>query len=137
MIYVETGISPTEWFRANPPVPIIDEIDIVNIQLPKSELHKRIERRTDRMIAEGLVDEVKYLIEKYQDNLVPIKGIGIRETLDYLRGKIKTISELKDIIALHTRQLAKRQNTFNRTQFKNQKVISLVGDELYLEKNIF
>jgi len=47
-----------------------------------------------------------------------MSSIGIMETLDYLDGKINK-KQLEELISIHTSQLAKRQRTFNKSQFKN------------------
>lgn len=46
-----------------------------------------------------------------------MNSIGIVEVLEYLDGKV-TQDEMCENISLHTAQLAKRQQTFNRTQFE-------------------
>ena len=51
-------------------------------------------------------------------------AIGIVEVLDYLDGRV-TQEEMLQNISTHTAQLAKRQQTFNRTQFKNITTASL------------
>ena len=123
-ILLETETPPSIWFQENPPKPILNHnIPIVNITIERSSLIKKIENRTNIMIKSGLIDEVKSLVQKYGEEINPIKAIGIRETLAYLNGEIKSIKELSELISIHTRQLAKRQTTFNRTQFKNLKSI--------------
>ena len=47
-----------------------------------------------------------------------MKSIGILEVLDYLDGKIDK-AKLEEVISIHTAQLAKRQRTFNKSQFHN------------------
>ena len=48
-----------------------------------------------------------------------MKAIGIVETLDYVDGKLSK-QELEEQIVIHTAQLAKRQQTFNKNQFQNK-----------------
>jgi len=115
-ILVETGESPTIWFQKNPPEPIIQNLEIFNIQIERAEIIQKIEKRTKIMLENGLVDEVKTLLLKYGQDLQPNKAIGIRETIQYLNNEIDK-NELMNLISIHTRQLAKRQTTFNRTQF--------------------
>lgn len=81
------------------------------------ELEKNIIKRTDKMFEQGLIAETKYLRDNY--GLVePLNTTGYKETADYLEDKI-TIAELKELIVLHTLQLAKRQMTW----FKRNKDI--------------
>lgn len=63
-----------------------------------------------------------------------MKSIGIIETLDYLDGKIDK-KRLEELITTHTAQLAKRQRTFNRSQFANIEKADLITlQKLILEK---
>ena len=118
LIYEASSLSPTEWFRKNPPKPIIENIDIYNIDVDRDILRKRIVKRTKRMLNLGLIDEVCYLEQKYTRLPHSMGSIGIVEVLDYLDAKT-TEAEMLELISIHTAQLAKRQQTFNRTQFKN------------------
>ncbi len=119
-IYVASKMAPSLYFEQNPPQPIIeDALPIYEISVEKEHLLKRIEKRTEMMIEGGLVEEVSYLKEKYGITPHCMKAIGIKETLDFIENKIDQ-KELARLISIHTRQLAKRQNTFNRTQFKEK-----------------
>ena len=133
-IYFQTFSTPTEYFKKNPPKPTITtEISIFEIETLKEDLRKRVEKRTQNMLDYGLINEVIYLEKNYSQSLTAMKSIGIKETLAYLNGYINK-KELKNQIATHTRQLAKRQKVFNNTQFKNIKKAPL--KELYLEFNL-
>ncbi|WP_434581038.1 tRNA (adenosine(37)-N6)-dimethylallyltransferase MiaA [Sulfurimonas sp. NW15] len=118
LIYEASGISASEWFRQNPPKPIIEDIDIYNIDVQRDLLRQRIQKRTQKMYEKGLIDEVCFLEQKYTRTPHAMGAIGIMEVLDFLDGKIKQ-DEMLSLISTHTAQLAKRQQTFNRTQFKN------------------
>ena len=115
-IYVETKLTPSEFFDQNKPKPIIDNLDIFEIETDVEILRKRIKRRTNIMISSGLVDEVLYLEKNYTRKPNCMGSIGIVETLGYLDGKL-TKQQLEDEIYIHTAQLAKRQRTFNKSQF--------------------
>ena len=118
-ILLSTNTTPTEWFKHNPPKPILSkDIPIFNISIDRERLRKRIQKRTKQMIEMGAIDEVERVIGKYGRDIQPSKAIGIKEILDYLDGKITNIEELTELISIHTAQLAKRQTTFNRTQFR-------------------
>lgn len=118
LIYEASSITPSEWFRQNPPKPIIENLDIYNIDVDRDVLRERISKRTHKMLDLGLIDEVCYLEQKYTRAPHSMGSIGIVEVLDYLDGKT-TKEQMLELISIHTAQLAKRQQTFNRTQFKN------------------
>jgi tRNA dimethylallyltransferase len=68
------------------------------------------------MAESGLIDEVAMLEQKYGRDHNAMKAIGIIEVLAFLDGEYSK-EEMIDSIITHTAQLAKRQQTFNRTQF--------------------
>ena len=76
------------------------------------------------MIKNGLIDEAKMLFSKYNPELKALNSIGLKETKEYLRGEI-FIDKLEDLITTHTIQLAKRQRTFFKSQFKNKTTLPL------------
>jgi tRNA dimethylallyltransferase len=118
LIYEASKLPPSRWFELNPAKPIIENINIYNIDVDRSILNKRIKKRTSDMLNMGLLDEVCYLEQKYGRVPNPMSSIGITEVLEYLDDKI-TKEVMLENISLHTAQLAKRQQTFNKTQFKN------------------
>tara|TARA_R110002110_G_scaffold400317_1_gene616611 strand:+ start:27751 stop:28665 length:915 start_codon:yes stop_codon:yes gene_type:complete len=78
-------------------------------------LHQRIERRFDQMLAEGLVDEVIGLRNKYKlhENLPSMRSVGYRQVWSYLQNEID-YDEMRFKAIVATRQLAKRQLTWLR-----------------------
>jgi len=127
LIYEASGMTSTRWFEENPPKPIIENLDIYNIDTDRAVLRARIEKRTAKMLDMGLIDEVCYLEQKYTRLPNSMGAIGIVEVLEYLDGKV-SVEKMLENISTHTAQLAKRQATFNRTQFEN--IISAPLDEL-------
>lgn len=127
-LYFETDMTPSNYFRTNPPKPIIDEkLDIYEINIERELLRRRIKKRTLTMIQMGLIDEVKMLEQRYTREPNCMKSIGIKEVLKYFDGEY-TKEEMQEWITIHTAQLAKRQRTFNKSQFKSR--VSLPLDEL-------
>ena len=118
LVYEASKLTPSEWFKLNPPKPIIQNLEIFNIDVDRDILRERINNRTCKMIDMGAIDEVCYLEQKYTRLPHSMSSIGIVEILEYLDGKV-TKDEMIQNISTHTAQLAKRQQTFNRTQFKN------------------
>lgn len=127
LIYEASKLTPSKWFEQNPPKPIIQNLDIYNIHVQRETLRDRISKRTHKMLDLGLIDEVCYLEKKYTRAPHSMNSIGILEVLEYLDGKV-TKEVMLDNISTHTAQLAKRQQTFNRTQFKN--IVSAPLEEL-------
>ncbi|MEE1115225.1 MAG: tRNA (adenosine(37)-N6)-dimethylallyltransferase MiaA [Eubacterium sp.] len=80
-------------------------------------LYDRIDRRVDRMVENGLVDEVKALMDSgLTEEHVSMKGLGYKELFPYFRGEYD-LDEAVRIIKRDTRHFAKRQLTwFNREQ---------------------
>jgi tRNA dimethylallyltransferase len=85
------------------------EIIYVGLDLPREELHSRINARVDQMIQQGLLAEVKSLIP-YQ-HLNALQTVGYKEMFEHLQGE-KTLEEAAESIKAHTRQYAKRQLTW-------------------------
>jgi len=116
-LYLETKQIPTEYFRHNPPKPAITApLPVYQIVWEREALRKRIALRTDIMLKEGLIDEVCMLEKKYTRAPHCMKSIGIKETLAYLDG-IYDKKMLLEKITTNTARLAKRQTTFNNSQF--------------------
>ena len=116
-LYLETKQIPTEYFRHNPPKPAITApLPVYRIVWEREALRKRIALRTDIMLKEGLIDEVCMLEKKYTRAPHCMKSIGIKETLAYLDG-IYDKKMLLEKITTNTARLAKRQTTFNNSQF--------------------
>jgi len=118
LIYEASHLSPSEWFKQNPPQPIIKDLDIFNIDVDRNLLRTRIAKRSAKMLEMGLLNEVSYLEQKYTRLPSSMGSIGIVEVLEYLDNKV-TKEQMLENISIHTGQLAKRQQTFNRTQFEN------------------
>jgi len=119
-LYLETGERPSDYFAAHPPEPAItDPLPLYEIVMDRALLRERIGLRSQKMLSEGLIDEVAMLEKRYGRAPQSMKAIGIKETLAYLDGQYDQ-KTLKEKIAIHTGRLAKRQETFNRSQFKER-----------------
>jgi len=135
-IYLATNLPPALYFKQNPPKPVIKNIPIFEIQIDRKSLKERIKKRTQKMFEMGLIDEVAFLEKKYKDRRLPaLKAIGIKEVLDYFNGKF-TLNDLKEKIITNTSRLAKRQQTFNKTQFPNKISAPIDKLEEIILKNI-
>jgi tRNA dimethylallyltransferase len=83
------------------------------LNLNRTELYQRIEARVDRMMEQGLVDEVRRLLP--HRNVNALKTVGYKELFGYLDGEM-SLKEAVDKIKQHTRNYAKRQLTWFRNR---------------------
>ena len=93
----------------------------------RSLLYERIDKRVDKMMTSGLVEEVKTLKDMGLDiKDVSMQGLGYKEILSYLNGEI-SLEDAIYILKRDTRHFAKRQLTW----FKREK------DVIWVDKNKF
>lgn len=83
----------------------------LGLDLPRDELHGRINRRVDSMMAEGLLDEVRRLYPYRQLNA--LNTVGYKEIFGYMENAC-SLDEAVQLIKSHTRQYARRQLTWFR-----------------------
>lgn len=124
-IYTQSGMTPTQFFKKNKKTPIIEDLQIFEIVWQRDDLRKRIALRTKQMLEDKLIDEVIFLEKTYTREPNCMSAIGIIETLEYLDGKL-TKKELEEKILTNTAKLAKRQNTFNKSQFLENKTSNII-----------
>lgn len=84
-------------------------IERLCLSMDRETLYDRINRRTEKMFENGLVDEVRSL-EKYRDRPA-LQTVGYREVFDYLDGRI-SLDEAVELVKRNTRRYAKRQVTY-------------------------
>ncbi len=114
-VYLETGKTISQHNRESrekPPKyrPLWIGLDYVN----REALYSRINRRVDKMFADGLVQEVQSLLAQgVPAEATAMQAIGYKELVSHLRGEA-TETEAKDAIALASRRYAKRQRTWFR-----------------------
>ena len=120
-VYRLTGRPITE-LQAEQPKKVPYRYNFHNYALmpDRVELHKRIELRLKIMWENGFLNEVEYLIEKYDlnENLPSARSVGYRQALDFLKNSDrshKSRLEMEDRCLFATRQLAKRQYTWLRS----------------------
>ena len=126
LIYKHSNLTPTQFFLQNPKKPIIPDLPIFEIIWDSEELRQRIKLRTKQMIEQGVINEVLFLEKKYGRLPNCMSSIGITETLDYIDGKL-TREELVEKISTNTARLAKRQRTFNRSQFSDKQTKNIIS----------
>ena len=94
-----------------------DEITYLFINPDREALYEAINNRVIEMFDNGLVDEVKNLLEKYDLSTTARQGIGYKEVISYLNNEI-SLEECQELIQKRTRNYAKRQVTFFKHQFE-------------------
>ena len=84
----------------------------IAIDFPREQLYDRINLRVDKMLSDGLVEEVEGLLRSgIDENCQCMQAIGYKEVVEYLKNNI-LYSTMCDIIKQNTRHYAKRQLTF-------------------------
>jgi len=110
-VYEETGAPISHWQRKEPPP---YRILWIGLTMPRAELYRRIDRRVDRMIERGLVDEVKSLVERgYSYDLPSMSGLGYRQIGMYLRGEIDLPTAIQ-LVKRDTRRFVRHQYNWFR-----------------------
>ncbi len=91
---------------------------VIILNMDREKLYERIELRIDLMMQEGLLEEVKGLLDKgYTPDLVSMQGIGYKEFIPYFNGEC-TLEEAVTQLKTNTRRFAKRQLTWFRRQIE-------------------
>ena len=92
-----------------------DECRVFVLSWPRAESHRRIERRVKEMFAAGLVDEVRRLLAAAGPlGRTARQAVGYREVIEHVEGRLGR-AETIELVERHTRQLAKRQETWFRS----------------------
>ena len=114
-VYEKTG-KPISKFQkqfdiGTPP----KQCNVYVLQIPRESLYARIDKRIDRMIYDGLLDEVKMLANRnFPIGNTARQALGYKELFDYLEGK-STYPQAVEFIKQNTRNFAKRQETWFRS----------------------
>lgn len=133
---VEATGTPLHVWQAKPVVPPLGKTSFYKVlfQPPRDDLYAACDGRFERMLAEGALDEVAALQQRGLDPALPVmKALGVPELAAYLRQEIGR----GDAIARaqqHTRNYAKRQTTWFRTQFTASETVNAQYSESLYEK---
>jgi len=103
--------GPYSELRKNKPAQRKFFVTGIGLDLPREDLYKRINRRTDTMMEEGLLEEARALLP-YR-HLNALNTVGYKELFEHFDGKV-SLSEALEMIRQHTRHYAKRQMTWFR-----------------------
>lgn len=108
-----SGKTKAEYDRDSRQEPCYDAV-IYGMEWEREELYRRIDLRVDRMIEEGLIEEVQHLLNQgIPKNATAMQAIGYKELIGYLDGDC-TLEEAIEVIKRETRRYAKRQLTWFR-----------------------
>jgi tRNA dimethylallyltransferase len=92
------------------------DVLVLGLDPPRDALRAAVERRTGEMLARGLLDEVRGLLDRgYAADLRPLRAIGYRQAVALLRGEMEADHARRAIVA-ETMRYAKRQMTWFRNQ---------------------
>ena len=129
-----TKISIINWFKKTKKYIASDEFIKLYIDYPRDSLINRINVRVDNMFANGAIEEVRRFNKlKVKKENSSNKVIGIKE-ISSLLNKQSTLEQAKELIAIKTRQYAKRQVTWARGQMQSWQKINPKNLSLTLKK---
>tara|TARA_B100000579_G_scaffold110381_1_gene88124 strand:+ start:664 stop:1575 length:912 start_codon:yes stop_codon:yes gene_type:complete len=129
-----TKISIINWFKKTKKYISSDQFIKFYIDYPREDLLNRINLRVDEMFRAGAIQEVKrYNKLKVKNENSSNKVIGIKEITNLLK-KQCTLVQAKELIAIKTRQYAKRQATWARGQMQSWQKINPKNLSLALKK---
>lgn len=128
-IYHKTGKTKTEQDLESRKNEVKYDYKVFAINMNRDILYDRINKRVDIMLENGLVDEVKSIIKKYEEFPTAMQGLGYKEVVEYLQESI-TKEEMIEKVKMETRRYAKRQITWFK---KNKETKWLEGENLVSE----
>ncbi len=114
-VYYETGTTITEHNRQTQLLPPrYDPIWFALEDAERSTLYQRIDSRVDKMLADGLLDEIRFLLDRgIPEKSTAMQAIGYKEFVDALAGRC-SIEEAAAQVQQSSRHYAKRQLTWFR-----------------------
>lgn len=129
-VYHQTGKTKTEQEIESRKQEVPYDYHVYALTMERETLYDRINKRVDMMIEQGLMEEVKRIVEKYPTSPTAMQALGYKEIREYLEGNL-TQQEAIDKVKQETRRYAKRQLTWFR---KNKQTKWLDANEK--EENI-
>lgn len=113
-VYQETGKTMSNYKKEDKNKDLPFSFIMIGLTMERQLLYERINKRVDVMIEKGLIEEVKWLLDKgYDKSLISMQGLGYKELIGYLEGQY-TLEEAIYILKRDTRRFAKRQLTWFR-----------------------
>ena len=130
-MYKPRGKNKTELEKESRRNGVKYDFKIFALNLDREKLYTRINERVDKMIEQGLIDEVKLLLENYNEFPTAMQGLGYKEVVSYLENKLSK-EEMIEKIKQDSRHYAKRQLTW----FKKIEGVYWLNSEDNIQKNI-
>lgn len=113
-VWMQTGKAFSSFHTGRQRIVPPDDLAVFGLRREREELYDRINRRVDRMMERGLLDEVRSLLDAgYTSDDPGLNTVGYREPIAWLNGKIGE-EEMVRRIKQRTRRYAKRQITWFR-----------------------
>lgn len=132
-VFEQTGIPISQLQKEETQKPDYDLL-MLCLNKDRDQLYRQINERVDRMIKQGLVDEVKNLLEMgYNENLISMEAVGYKQIIGYLKEACLVgdycLDDAVEMIKKQTRNFAKRQLTW----FKAEKRFIWLSPESYVK----
>ena len=123
--HLEIMNSGTQTYKKDEP--LYDYL-LIGLTLDRELMYERINKRVDKMIEDGLVEEVKNLYDN-NVNSISVSAIGYKELYKYFNNECP-LDESIALIKQHTRNFAKRQITWFNNQM-NVNWINIINEDPY------
>ncbi len=120
LVFRSSGYPLSYLHETSPPQELGAEPLIFGITTERGKLYRKIEERVDKMIRDGLIDEVRSILEMgYSKDLNSLQTVGYREVFPLLDGQV-TLQETTNAIKRNSRRYAKRQFTWFRADSRTK-----------------
>ena len=130
-IYNATGKTKTEQEIQSRKNEVKYDYRVFAINMDREKLYDRINKRVDIMIQKGLIEEVENLLKKYNEFPTAMQGLGYKEVVEYIQGKVLK-EDMIENIKRESRRYAKRQITWFK---KNKQTIWIGPNDLQMILN--
>lgn len=101
-------------FQKNSDIAFPYRFATLGLHINRNQLRERLQKRAWQMVEAGLIEEVEDLLADQLSDWAPMKSVGYKETLSYLRGELGDRDQLTAAITANSMRLAKRQRTWFR-----------------------
>ncbi len=101
-------------FQKNSDIAFPYRFATLGLHINRNQLRERLQKRAWQMVEAGLIEEVEDLLADQLSDWAPMKSVGYKETLSYLRGELGDRDQLTAAITANSMRLAKRQGTWFR-----------------------
>lgn len=138
-IYNSTGTTKTKQEKESRKKEVKYDYKVFALNMERSVLYERINKRVDIMLEQGLIEEVKNILKKYNEFPTAMQAIGYKEIVEYFNGDL-TKQEAIEKIKQESRRYAKRQITWFKKIAnvkwldgldKKQNNVNIIMEEVY------